>query len=256
MAIAGSWPSSRRKAGKSACASSAGCAGRRGCGYRRRAADSPAADSRPAHPPRLRRRTTFGPGISWPTRLCAAVRCACGPYSMSIRGSANIEPGSPWQNGFVELFHSRFRDESLNREQLWTLSEARVVIETFRVRYNQKRPRGKVGYQTPASFAAKISIPGSGQARRAGPSLRQRWTISVRRINLAHSPDRTKGCLENPYPVRTVFGSSRILGRPPRGSGRAGRGLAGEAWACETESGDSRKKPRRSPPSRHSRPSL
>ena len=40
-----------------------------------------------------------------------------------------IDPGSPWQNGFVESFHGRFRDECLNREQLWTLSEARVVIE-------------------------------------------------------------------------------------------------------------------------------
>jgi len=40
-----------------------------------------------------------------------------------------IDPGSLWQNGFVESFHGRFRDECLNREQLWTLTEARVVIE-------------------------------------------------------------------------------------------------------------------------------
>ena len=39
-----------------------------------------------------------------------------------------IEPGSPWQNGFVESFHGRFRDECLNREQLWTLTETRVVV--------------------------------------------------------------------------------------------------------------------------------
>ena len=43
-----------------------------------------------------------------------------------------IEPGSPWQNGFVESFHGRFRDECLNREQLWTLTEARVVVGDFR----------------------------------------------------------------------------------------------------------------------------
>jgi transposase InsO family protein len=48
-----------------------------------------------------------------------------------------IDPGSPWQNGFVESFHGRFRDECLNREQLWTLTEARVVIEDFRLLYNQ-----------------------------------------------------------------------------------------------------------------------
>ncbi len=40
-----------------------------------------------------------------------------------------IEPASPWQNGYIESFHARFREECLNREQLWTLTEARVVIE-------------------------------------------------------------------------------------------------------------------------------
>ena len=39
-----------------------------------------------------------------------------------------IDPGSPWQNGFIESFHARFREECLNREQLWMLTEARVVI--------------------------------------------------------------------------------------------------------------------------------
>jgi len=48
-----------------------------------------------------------------------------------------IEPGSPWQNGFVESFHGRFRDECLNREQLLTLTEARVVVGDFRQKYNQ-----------------------------------------------------------------------------------------------------------------------
>ena len=65
-----------------------------------------------------------------------------------------IDPGSPWQNGFVESFHGRFRDECLNQEQLWTLTEARVVIEDFRCHYNERRPHGKLGYQSPARFAA------------------------------------------------------------------------------------------------------
>ena len=51
-----------------------------------------------------------------------------------------IEPGSPWQNGFIESFHARFRDECLNREQLWTLTEARVVIEDWRWLYNHVPP--------------------------------------------------------------------------------------------------------------------
>jgi len=67
-----------------------------------------------------------------------------------------IEPGSPWQNGFVESFHGRFRDECLNREQLWTLTEARVVIEDYRQEYNHRRPHSGLGYQSPARYAAGI----------------------------------------------------------------------------------------------------
>ena len=70
-----------------------------------------------------------------------------------------IDPGSPWQNGFVESFHARFRDEGLNQEQLWTLTEARVVIEDFRRHYNERRPHGKLGYQSPARFAALQLLP-------------------------------------------------------------------------------------------------
>jgi transposase InsO family protein len=66
-----------------------------------------------------------------------------------------IEPGSPWQNGFVESFHGRFRDECLNREQLWTLTEARVVVSDFRQKYNQVRPHSQLGYESPAAFAAR-----------------------------------------------------------------------------------------------------
>jgi putative transposase len=72
-----------------------------------------------------------------------------------------IDPGSPWQNGFVESFHGRFRDECLNREQLWTLTEARVVVEDYRRRYNHIRPHSKLGYQSPARFAATTNPPSS-----------------------------------------------------------------------------------------------
>jgi transposase InsO family protein len=68
-----------------------------------------------------------------------------------------IDPGSPWQNGFVESFHGRFRDECLNREQLWTLTEARVVIEDYRCEYNQLRPHSRLRYQSPARFAAQLT---------------------------------------------------------------------------------------------------
>ena len=85
-----------------------------------------------------------------------------------------ITPASPWENGFVESFHSRFRDECLNREQLYTLSEARVVIEDFRRDYNATRPHSSLGYQSPQRFVQQTTSPspGYGQARQAGPSLR------------------------------------------------------------------------------------
>ena len=51
-----------------------------------------------------------------------------------------IDPGSPWQNGCVESFHGRLRDECLNREQLWTLTEARVVVADYQQNYNHSRP--------------------------------------------------------------------------------------------------------------------
>ena len=66
-----------------------------------------------------------------------------------------IEPGSPWQNGFVESFHGRFRDECLNREQLWTLTEARVVIGDYRYEYNHFRPHSRLDYASPVQFAAQ-----------------------------------------------------------------------------------------------------
>lgn len=52
--------------------------------------------------------------------------------------------------------HGRFRDECLNREQLWTLKEPRGVIEDYRQKYNQRRPRSRLGYQSPARFAAQL----------------------------------------------------------------------------------------------------
>ena len=66
-----------------------------------------------------------------------------------------IEPGSPWQNGFVESFHGRFRDECLNREQLWNLTETRVVVGDYRQEYNQVRPHSRLGYESPSVFAAR-----------------------------------------------------------------------------------------------------
>jgi putative transposase len=63
-----------------------------------------------------------------------------------------IDPGSPWQNGYIESFHSRFRDECLDREVLLNLREARVVIEDWRQHYNRERPHSRLGYKSPEAF--------------------------------------------------------------------------------------------------------
>lgn len=61
-----------------------------------------------------------------------------------------IEPGSPWENGYIESFNGKFRDELLNGELFYTLREAQVVIERWRRRYNQVRPHSALGYRPPA----------------------------------------------------------------------------------------------------------
>ena len=63
-----------------------------------------------------------------------------------------IDPGSPWLNGYIESFHSRFRDECLDREVLLNLREARVVIEDWRQHYNRERPHSRLGYRSPEAF--------------------------------------------------------------------------------------------------------
>jgi transposase InsO family protein len=61
-----------------------------------------------------------------------------------------IEPGSPWENGYIESFNGKLRDELLNREIFTTLTEARVLIEEWRKEYNQVRPHSSLGYRPPA----------------------------------------------------------------------------------------------------------
>ena len=86
-----------------------------------------------------------------------------------------IDPGSPWQNGHVESFHNRLRDECLNQEWFLSLTEARVVIENWRKKYNRIHPHSNLGMLSPNMFAklwqqTKQAVLGSGQAT---PSLRQ-----------------------------------------------------------------------------------
>jgi putative transposase len=64
-----------------------------------------------------------------------------------------IEPGSPWENGYVESFNGKMRDELLNGEIFYTLQEAQILIERWRKDYNHFRPHSSLGYRPPAPQA-------------------------------------------------------------------------------------------------------
>ena len=80
-----------------------------------------------------------------------------------------IEPGCPWQNGYVESFHDKFRRECLARELFFTMSECRVVVTDWRRKYNKVRPHRSLGMRTPAEFARTYDqgTTGGDQRRRS-----------------------------------------------------------------------------------------
>ena len=69
-----------------------------------------------------------------------------------------IEPGSPWENGYVESFNGKLRDELLDREIFYTLTEAKSLIERWRRQYNSVRPHSALGYRPPAPEAVMPAI--------------------------------------------------------------------------------------------------
>jgi putative transposase len=69
-----------------------------------------------------------------------------------------IEPGSPWENGYIESFNGKLRDELLNREIFTTLTEAKILIQEWRKEYNQVRPHSALGYRPPAPEAILVPI--------------------------------------------------------------------------------------------------
>ena len=85
--------------------------------------------------------------------------------------TAYIAPGSPWENGFIESFNARLRDELLDGEIFYSLKEAQVIIESWRRHYNTVRPHGSLGYRAPAPevFVPAMSAQTAQQSRPAAP---------------------------------------------------------------------------------------
>ena len=88
--------------------------------------------------------------------------------------TAFIEPGSSWENGYIESFNARLRDELLDGEIFYTLKEAQVLIESWRRHDNAVRPHGRLGYRPPApdSILMPSWLPGSA-SHPAWPRNRQ-----------------------------------------------------------------------------------
>ena len=76
-----------------------------------------------------------------------------------------IEPGSPWENGYIESFNGKLRDGVLDREVFYSVKEAKVLVESWRLEYNNRRPHSSLGYMTPAVFAASCIASASPTAQ-------------------------------------------------------------------------------------------
>jgi putative transposase len=83
-----------------------------------------------------------------------------------------VAPGSPWENGYVESFNSKLRDELLNRELFLHIDELRYVADRWRMDYNHYRPHSSIGYMAPAAFAEMLAKNPSGPQPGKSPPCR------------------------------------------------------------------------------------
>jgi putative transposase len=90
-----------------------------------------------------------------------------------------ITPGRPMENGYIESFHGKFREECLNEHWFLTLDDARETIEDWRTDYNQVRPHSALGYRTPEEFATGYANVES-------------------KLRFPHSHSHDGGCGQNP----------------------------------------------------------
>ncbi len=128
------------------------------------------------------------------------VRCDNGPefFAKALqrwclrRGSqtAHIEPGAPWQNGYVESYNGHLRKELLDLELLDSVLEAQVLIDDWREDYNTYRPHQSLGYLTPVEFARRWTKEKEIRAHNRwtderGPVTGQRRSNTSRRCGTA-----------------------------------------------------------------------
>jgi len=95
-----------------------------------------------------------------------------------------VEPGSPWENGYAESFHSRLRDEFLATEEFESLAAARRLAQEWRDDYNHHRPHSSLGYVAPAEYAARCC-----SSVRAAPSLQNSSEVPLTQTFITHGTE-------------------------------------------------------------------
>ena len=105
-----------------------------------------------------------------PEFACKAVKKWLGASGV---GTLFIEPGAPWENGYIESFNGKLRDECLNGELFINRTETRYVVDRWRLDYNHHRPHSMLGWKTPAGFAATCRERRLPCAAPASPSRAQ-----------------------------------------------------------------------------------
>ena len=129
----------------------------------------------------------LGIGVLVPLSVQPAAHQPWSGSSISISAkTAYIERGSPWENGYIESFNARLRDELLDGEIFYTLREAQIVIESWRRHYNTIRPHASLGYKPPApqvfvpafaAWPAALRHPGSAGHASATASLKLTFNL-------------------------------------------------------------------------------
>ena len=118
-----------------------------------------------------------------------------------------MEPGSPWENGYVESFNGKLRDELLNGEIFYSVKEAKVLIEMWRTHYNTIRPHSSLGYRSPQAVIPATATTDAVEACSAAPASSARETHRTTEVECGTNRGGTSGH------------ARRRIPRDPRGSG-------------------------------------
>lgn len=112
-----------------------------------------------------------------------------------------IAPGSPWENGYAESFHSRLRDEFLALEEFENLAAARKLTTAWQREYNEERPHSSLGYRTPSEFAAGQPSAPARQTGAAPPTIAVTPALDVQTEATAKADGAQRNVLENPMKI-------------------------------------------------------